>query len=98
MLSHELCAPLNPVLTWAGRTVEQPDLRPEVQQGLKMVRGNVELEIRLIEDMLDLTRAARGKLKLQLRKADAHELLQSAMEIVRSNIQEIGRASCRESE
>src|SRR6266568_846633 len=88
MLSHELCAPLNPVLTWAGRTVEQPDLRPEVQQGLKMVRGNVELEIRLIEDMLDLTRAARGKLKLQLRKADAHELLQSAMEIVRSNIQD----------
>src|SRR6266496_302614 len=88
MLSHELCAPLNPVLTWAGRTVEQPDLRPEVQQGLKMIRGNVELEIRLIEDMLDLTRAARGKLKLQLRKADAHELLQSAMEIVRSNIQD----------
>src|SRR6266705_59525 len=82
MLSHELCAPLNPVLTWAGRTVEQPDLRPEVQQGLKMIRGNVELEIRLIEDMLDLTRAARGKLKLQLRKADAHEL-----EIVRSNIE-----------
>src|SRR5438046_2370411 len=88
MLSHELCAPLNPVLTWAGRTVEQPDLRPEVQQGLKMIRGNVELEIRLIEDMLDITRAARGQLKLQLRKADAHELLQSAVEIVRSNIQD----------
>jgi two-component system, chemotaxis family, CheB/CheR fusion protein len=88
MLSHELCAPLNPVLTWAGRTVEQPDLRPEMQQGLKMVRGNVELEIRLIEDMLDLTRIARGKIKLRLRKADAHELLQSALEIVRSNIED----------
>ena len=88
MLSHELCAPLNPVLIWAGRTVKQPDLRPEVQQGLKMVRGNVELEIRLIEDMLDLTRVAREKIKLQLRKADAHELLQSAMEIVRSNIED----------
>jgi signal transduction histidine kinase len=88
MLSHELCAPLNPVLTWAGKTVEQPDLRPEVQQGLKMVRGNVELEIRLIEDMLDLTRIARGKIKLRLRRADAHELLQSALEIVRSDIED----------
>ena len=88
MLSHELCAPLNPVLTWAGRTVEQADLKPEVQQGLKMVRGNVELEIRLIEDMLDLTRIARGKIKLRLRRADAHELLQSALEIVRSNIED----------
>jgi two-component system, chemotaxis family, CheB/CheR fusion protein len=88
MLSQELYAPLNPVLVWAGRTVEQPDLRPEVQQGLRMVRGNVELEIRLIEDMLDLTRIARGKIKLQLRRADAHELLQSAMEIVRSDIED----------
>jgi signal transduction histidine kinase len=52
-----------------------------------MVRGNVELEMRLIEDMLDLTRIARGKLTLQLRKADAHELLQSALEIVRTDIE-----------
>jgi signal transduction histidine kinase len=53
-----------------------------------MVRGNVELEMRLIEDMLDLTRIARGKLTLELRKADAHELLQSALEIVRSDIEQ----------
>ena len=53
-----------------------------------MVRGNVELEMRLIEDMLDLTRIARGQLTLQLRKADAHELLQSALEIVRGEIEQ----------
>ena len=53
-----------------------------------MVRGNVELEMRLIEDMLDLTRIARGKLTLELRKADAHELLESALEIVRSDIEQ----------
>src|SRR5207247_4230252 len=88
MLSHELCAPLNPVLPWTGRTAEQPDLRPELQQGLTMVHGNVELEARLIEDMLDLTRLARGRLQLQLRRADAHELLLSAMEIVRSDMED----------
>jgi two-component system, chemotaxis family, CheB/CheR fusion protein len=87
-LSDKLRAPLTPVLSWAGRIAEQSDLRPEVQQGLKMVRGNVELEMRLIEDMLDLTRIARGKLTLQLRMADAHELLQSALEIVRSDIEQ----------
>jgi PAS domain S-box-containing protein len=88
LLSDKLRAPLTPVLTWAGRIAEQSDLRPEVQQGLKMVRGNVELEMRLIEDVLDLSRIARGKLTLQLRKADAHELLQSALEIVRSDIEQ----------
>jgi two-component system CheB/CheR fusion protein len=88
LLSDKLRAPLTPVLTWAGKIAEQSDLRPEVQQGLKMVRGNVELEIRLIEDVLDLSRIARGKLTLQLRKADAHELLQSALEIVRNDIEQ----------
>jgi signal transduction histidine kinase len=88
LLNEKLRAPLAPVLTWAGRIAEQSDLRPDVQQGLKMVRGNVELEMRLIEDMLDLTKIARGKLTLQLRMADAHELLQSALEIVRSDIEE----------
>jgi len=53
-----------------------------------MVRGNLELEMRLIEDLLDLTRIARGQLTLQLRPADAHELLQSALEIVRSEIEQ----------
>ena len=88
LLSDKLRAPLTPVLTWAGRIAEQSDLRPDVQQGLKMVRGNLELEMRLIEDVLDLSRIARGKLTLQLRKADAHELLQSALEIVRSDIEQ----------
>jgi two-component system, chemotaxis family, CheB/CheR fusion protein len=88
LLSDKLRAPLTPVLTWAGRIAGQSDLRPDVQQGLKMVRGNVELEMRLIEDVLDLSRIARGKLTLQLRKADAHELLQSALEIVRSDIEQ----------
>jgi two-component system CheB/CheR fusion protein len=88
LLSDKLRAPLTPVLSWAGRIAEQSDLRPDVQQGLKMVRGNVELEMRLIEDVLDLSRIARGKLTLQLRKADAHELLQSALEIVRSDIEQ----------
>jgi two-component system, chemotaxis family, CheB/CheR fusion protein len=88
LLSDKLHAPLTPVLTWAGKIAEQSDLRPEVQQGLKMVRGNVELEMRLIEDVLDLSRIARGKLTLQLRKADAHELLESALEIVRRDIEQ----------
>jgi two-component system CheB/CheR fusion protein len=88
LLSDKLRAPLAPVLNWAGTVGEQPDLTPDVQQGLKMVRGNVELEMRLIEDLLDLTRIARGQLKLQLRKADAHELLQSALEIVRTEIEQ----------
>lgn len=87
MLSHELRTPLTPVLIWAGGTVDQPGLSPELQEGLKMVCRNVELEARLIDDLLDLTRLSRGKLNLQLRTANAHELLQQAIDIVGSDMQ-----------
>jgi signal transduction histidine kinase len=83
-LSHELRTPLNPVLIWAGGTLKQPDLPPDMAEGLEMVCRNIELEARLIDDLLDLTRITRGKLQLHLRRCDAHELLQHAMEIVRS--------------
>lgn len=85
-LSHELRTPLTPILIWAGGMVNDPSLPPEIDEGLRMVCRNVELEARLIDDLLDLTRIARGKLKLHLRKSDAHHLLGHAMEIVRDEI------------
>jgi two-component system CheB/CheR fusion protein len=88
MLSHELRAPLMPVLTWAGATAKQSNLSPEIQKGLKMVCRNAELEVRLIEDLLDLGRVTRRRLKLQLGTADAHELLQSVIDIVRSDMED----------
>jgi signal transduction histidine kinase len=85
-LSHELRTPLTPILIWAGGMVNDPSLSPEIDEGLRMVCRNVELEARLIDDLLDLTRIARGKLRLNLRKSNAHDLLGHAMEIVRDEI------------
>ncbi len=85
-LSHELRTPLTPVLIWAGGMMKQPGVPSDIVQGLEMVCRNVELEARLIDDMLDLTRLARGKLQLDLRPADAHELIRHAMEIVGGDI------------
>lgn len=85
-LSHELRTPLHPVLLWADDALRHSDLPPDLADGLHMVCRNVELEARLIDDLLDLTRIARGKLQLQLQKADAHDLLHHALEIVRADI------------
>ena len=85
-LSHELRTPLNPILLWADGILHQPGLDPELQQGLRMICRNVELEARLIDDLLDLTRIARGKLQLRLQSTDAHELVQHALEIVRADV------------
>ena len=86
ILSHELRTPLNPVLLWADGVLNQPGVDPEIEQGLRMVCRNIELEARLIDDLLDLTRIARGKLQLRLQPADAHELVRHAIEIVRADL------------
>ena len=86
-LSHELRTPLTPVLIWAAAMADDDTLPADIQEGMQMVCRNVELEARLIDDLLDLTRITRGKLQLNLRNADAHELLRHAIEIVRSDIE-----------
>jgi PAS domain S-box-containing protein len=85
-LSHELRTPLTPVLIWAGAMAGDDTLPEDIREGLQMVCRNVELEARLIDDLLDLTRITRGKLQLNLRNSDGHELLRHAVEIVRSDI------------
>jgi two-component system, chemotaxis family, CheB/CheR fusion protein len=85
-LSHELRTPLNPILLWADDILSHSNVPPDLTEGLRMVCRNVELEARLIDDLLDLTRIARGKLQLQLQNADAHDLLHHAIDIVRADL------------
>ncbi|HWM26009.1 MAG TPA: response regulator [Chthoniobacterales bacterium] len=86
MLSHELRTPLTPVLT-SVLALEQSDVLPEeVRASLQMIRRNVELEARLIDDLLDLTRISKGKVQLNLEEVDAHSLLRNALEICQADI------------
>jgi HAMP domain-containing protein/signal transduction histidine kinase len=86
MLSHELRTPLTPVLATALELENEPDVRPDVRESLQMIRRNVELEARLIDDLLDLTRIDRGKVQLNFEILDAHMLLQNALEICKPEI------------
>src|SRR5256884_2348460 len=51
-----------------------------------MIHRNVELEARLIDDLLDLTRISKGKVQLNFEVVDAHTLLQNALEICQVDI------------
>src|SRR4029434_8547028 len=64
----------------------EPALPQEVHESLHMIRRNVELEARLIYDLLDLTRIDRGKIQLNFEIVDAHSLLQNALEICQAEI------------
>ena len=87
VLSHELRNPLSPVLMAVSALLdgdEMLDLRPT----LEMIRRNVELEARLIDDLLDVTRIGRGTLHLDPRTVDAHDAVRQAVHICQGEIEQ----------
>jgi two-component system CheB/CheR fusion protein len=79
-LSHELRTPLTPVLAVVSALERDGRLREGVRDSLAMVRRNVELEARLIDDLLDLTRIEHGRLELQLADCDLAQILDHALQ------------------
>lgn len=83
-LSHELRTPLTPVLMTLSTLRDETRLPLDVREQIGMMKRNIELEARLIDDLLDLTRISKGKLALRLEECDAHSLVALAIEMVRS--------------
>lgn len=64
VLSHELRTPLNVIQGWLWQ-LEQPGTTPgQLQRALEVLSRNTSLQIRLVEDLLDTSRAMAGKIQL----------------------------------
>jgi PAS domain S-box-containing protein len=85
-LSHELRTPLNPILLIASDAVNNHDLPPRARTDFDTIRKNVELEARLIDDLLDLTRVARGKILLDKSHVKLHGVLEDVVAQVAEEI------------
>jgi CheY-like chemotaxis protein len=86
-LSHELRTPLTPVLAVLSRLETDPGLGSRAAD-LATIRRNVELEARLIDDLLDLTRVTSGKLELHRREVDLRQILEHALATIERELQE----------
>lgn len=49
---------------------------------MRTIHESVELEVQLIDDLLDLTKIARGKLQLYHQNVSAHDLVARTLRIV----------------
>ena len=84
IVSHELRNPLSPALVAAQGLAEWPALPERARHLAGVIRRNIELEARLIDDLLDVARIARGQLRLHLEITDVHELLSEAIAAVQA--------------
>ena len=90
VLSHELRTPLSPVLTAASALEQDPSLSADAREMMRIIRRNVELETRLIDDLLDLTRISKGKLVLNPETLDLHSVISAALEVCDADLHEKG--------
>ncbi len=89
-LSHELRTPLTPVLVTAGMLEEDPRLPEDVVADVRVIQRNIAVQSRLIDDLLDLTRIARGKMDLHLEPVKVKTLLGECAGIVASDLTAAG--------
>src|SRR6185437_8523742 len=92
-LSHELRTPLNAILGWAqilrqrftvnANEAPPPDIMDELAEGLEVIERNTRLQSQLIEDLLDMSRVASGKLRLDVQQVDLADVVKAAVASVR---------------
>jgi signal transduction histidine kinase len=83
MLSHELRTPLNAVYGWA-RMLQSGQLGQEAAaRALNAITRNADAQVQLIDDLLDVSRIAAGKLRLDVRPVELVAVIESALDAVR---------------
>jgi PAS domain S-box-containing protein len=88
VLSHELRTPLAPITTAVHVLEKAVTLDERHRDLLPMIRRNVALEARLIDDLLDLTAIGAGKVSLHRERVDMHQLTQAVVAMVQEPLED----------
>lgn len=82
MVSHELRTPLNVILGWV-RMLRSGKLTAEASaDALAKIERNAELQQRLIEDLIDVSRIAAGKLRIDSQLVDLRKVIEDGLHAV----------------
>ena len=82
ILSHELRTPLNPILGWSKLLKSRKLNEASTKQAIETIERNAKLQVQLIDDLLDVSRILRGKLKLNLATIDLASIVQAALQTI----------------
>ncbi|WP_438011166.1 hybrid sensor histidine kinase/response regulator [Sorangium sp. So ce321] len=83
VLSHELRTPLNAILGWTHIVSDPREDAATVQHALEVIRRNAAVQLRVIEDLLDVSRCVTGKMRISADDIDLGEVVASAIDSVR---------------
>ncbi|MBS3026225.1 MAG: PAS domain S-box protein [Dolichospermum sp. DET50] len=82
VLSHELRSPLNAIVGWSHLLQIRKFSEDQMAQGLETIERNAKMQNQLIDDLLDISRITRGKLKFNPRNCDLVPIIKLAIDTV----------------
>lgn len=87
ILSHELRTPLTAMLGWVKLLRSGRADASDVERGLEVIERNTEAQGRLIEDLLDVSRAITGKIVLDLKPIKLADIVDGALDAFRPQLE-----------
>ena len=90
-LSHELRTPLNAILGWTQllRSRTEPD-PAEFQRAMEVIERNARAQVRLIDDLLDLSRIMSGRFRLDVQQVSLLDVVRGALDSIEPTAQTKG--------
>ncbi|MBE8971185.1 GAF domain-containing protein [Nostocales cyanobacterium LEGE 12452] len=82
IVSHELRTPLNSMLGWVQLMRNRKWNEATTSKALETIERNAQLQRKLIEDILDISRIVQGQIRLNIRKVDLLPIIHAAIEAV----------------
>jgi len=87
MLSHELRTPLTPILATVEALQEDPDVPEDLRPYFELIQRNASMQAQLVDDLLDVTRIAKGKIQLKIETFDTHKTMSDVVGILKTDIE-----------
>src|SRR5262249_15198615 len=88
-LSHELRTPLNAIFGWA-QILRMGSLAEDARHPAEVIERSASAKIRLIEELLDVSRITTGKMKVVMERVDVAAILRATIEILVPTIEAKG--------
>jgi PAS domain S-box-containing protein len=87
MISHELRAPLTAILGWAQMLRSGTLDRASAERALLTIERNAKTQAHLVGDLLDASRIATGKLRLDKKPVELMPLIEAAIDAIRPSVE-----------